>query len=75
MALRAGLLKEFSTIEDFKIEMDYMSQQGTNYAARFNIPGPLYFDDKRLMDVLEEIPLGRWRIDYQAGPKGVTLVL
>ncbi|MYM96875.1 hypothetical protein [Duganella vulcania] len=75
VAFRAGLLKEFSTIQDLKIEVDHMSKQGPHYAVRFNIPGPLYFDDKRLMDVLYAIPLGRWSIDYKAGPKGETAIL
>lgn len=70
--LRAGLVNAFSKLQDLTINFDYESKQGRHHDVRFNIPGPLYFDDKRLMDVLYEIPLVRWRINYQAGPKGLT---
>jgi len=73
--LRAGLDKEFSRLHDLTINFDYESKQGRHHVVRFNIPGPLYFDDKRLMDILYEIPLVRWRMNYQAGPKGETLIL
>jgi hypothetical protein len=73
--LRAGLARAFSRLQDLTINFDYESKQGRHYDRRFNIPGPLYFDDKRLMDVLYELPLGRWRINYQAGPKGQTPIL
>jgi hypothetical protein len=72
---RTGLLKEYSTVQNLKIEVDHMSQRGPHYSVRFNIPGPLYFDDKNLMDVLYAIPLVRWSISYKAGPKGETPLL
>jgi hypothetical protein len=73
--LRVGLLKEFSKIQDLTIELDYVSKQGRHHEVRFNIPGPLHFQDKCLMDVLYAIPLVRWSINYQAGPKGQTPIL
>jgi hypothetical protein len=73
--LRVGLIKAFSKLQDLTINLDYESKQGRHYEVCFNIPGPLYFNDELLMDVLYEIPLVRWRINYQAGPKGETPIL
>ncbi|USX18435.1 hypothetical protein NHH82_21505 [Oxalobacteraceae bacterium OTU3REALA1] len=73
--LRAGLLKEFTTVNDLKIEVGRVSKQGSHYPVRFNIPGPLYFDDKHLMDVLYAIPLVGWSINYRVGPNGETALL
>jgi hypothetical protein len=73
--LRVELTKAFSKTQDLTIDLDYESKHGRHYEVRFNIPGPLYFNDKRLMDVLDEIPLVRWNINYQAGPKGRTPIL
>lgn len=71
-ALRSGLLKEFGTVHGLKIDVDRMPEQRPHYSVRFNIPGPLHFDDKDLMDLLNAIPLVGWRIKYQVGPKGET---
>jgi hypothetical protein len=73
--LRGGLAAAFSTMQDLTIQFDYESKKGSHYEVRFNIPGPLYFDDKQLLDVLYPVPLVGWHIDYQAGPKGQPAIL
>ena len=75
MKLRAGLLKEFSKIKDLNVALEGMARKGRRHLVRFSIPGPLHFDDRRLMDVLYAVPLVGWSIEYDAGPKGQTPVL
>jgi hypothetical protein len=73
--LRGGLTKAFTKIRDLSINFDRVTPQGARFDVRFSILGPVYFEDKHLIDVLHAIPLVRWRIDYQAGPEGHSLIL
>jgi hypothetical protein len=68
--LRAGLSCEFTRIEDLTIKFDRESKQGRHHTVRFVLPGPILYQDQRLIDLLHSISLVRWSVDAQPSPKG-----
>ena len=68
--LQNSLSHEFSRIEGLSVKFERESKQGRHHTVRFTLPGPIMFQDQRLVDLLHSIPLVRWSIDAQPSSKG-----